>query len=150
MPDKQTIVAQMRRYARSRVDLEIDGNYAMQTAYYSGLSTQILTNNTGLINNQQFYGVPPHTANAGIGYSNKVTQFTARLDTHYVSQNNGLNRPAFRYSTANVSKTVGPLTFKLGVYNVFNQSSGQFGLIGLGTPACFNQYGSPNAIPYLN
>ncbi|MGB6986600.1 MAG: hypothetical protein WBD74_11565 [Candidatus Aquilonibacter sp.] len=48
------------------------------------------------------------------------------------------------YATANASKTVGPVTFNLGIYNVFNQNSGQFGLIGLGTQGYYNAFNPPD------
>ena len=131
-------------------NVEIDGNYAVQVAYYDGLSNDILFNNTGYINGSQFYGVPLQTANVGVGYQNAPGGLTARFDDHFVAKNNGFNRPAYSFATANVSKTVGPVTFNLGVYNVFNQDSGQFGLIGLGSTYPTNQYGSPSSISYNN
>jgi hypothetical protein len=96
------------------------------------------------------YGVPVNSANAGIGYSSLHGAWTARLDEHFVSQNNGYNRPAYTYATANASKTVGPITFNLGIYNLFNQSSGQFGLIGLGTQGYYNEFNPPGSNPYNN
>jgi hypothetical protein len=130
--------------------LEVDGNYAMQSAQYQDLQDDILLTNGGLINGAQIYGVPVNSANAGAGYSSPFGNWTARFDEHFVSQNNGYNRPAYWYATANASKTVGPITFNLGIYNLFNQNSGQFGLIGMGTQAYFNQFNPPGANPYNN
>jgi hypothetical protein len=130
--------------------LEVDGNYAMQSAQYQELQDGILLTNGGLINGAQMYGVPVNSANAGIGYSSLHGAWTARLDEHFVSQNNGYNRPAYTYATANASKTVGPITFNLGIYNLFNQSSGQFGLIGLGTQGYYNEFNPPGSNPYNN
>ncbi len=130
--------------------LEIDGNYAVQSAYYNGLNTDVLVNNTGLINQAQITGVPLQTANAGIGYASNPGAWTARFDEHFVAGNNGFNRPAYWFATANASKTVGPITFNLGVFNVFNQNTLQYGLIGLGTPLPFNQFGSPSSLSYNN
>jgi Carboxypeptidase regulatory-like domain/TonB-dependent Receptor Plug Domain len=131
--------------------LEIDGNYAMQSAQYQDLQDGILALNGGLINGAQMYGVPVSSANAGIGYSSRFGAWTARIDEHFVSQNNGYNRPAYWYATANASKTVGPITINLGVFNLFNQNSGQFGLIGLGTQGYYNQFNAPSyANPYNN
>jgi hypothetical protein len=131
--------------------LEIDGNYAMQSAQYQDLQDGILALNGGLINNLQMYGVPVNSANAGAGYSSPLGNWTARLDEHFVSQNNGYNRPSYWYATANASKTVGPITFNLGIYNLFNQNGGQFGLIGLGTQAYYNQFNAPSyGNPYNN
>lgn len=124
--------------------LEIDGNYAMQSAQYQNLQYDILVNNGNLLNNYQFYGTPVNTANAGAGYSSGRGAWAARFDEHFVSSNNGFNRPAYTYATANVSKTLGLFTFNLGVYNVFNQSSSQYGLIGLGAQGYYNQYNPPD------
>jgi hypothetical protein len=131
--------------------LEIDGNYAMQSAQYQDLQDQILIDNGGLINGLQIYGIPVNSANAGAGYSSPLGAWTARFDEHFVSNNNGFNHPSYWYATANASKTVGPITFNLGIFNVFNQNSGQFGLIGFGTQAYYNQFNSPSyANPYNN
>lgn len=128
--------------------LEIDGNYDIQSAQYQNLQYEILLNNGGLINNMQVEGVPYNQANAGIGYASRTGDWTARFDEHFVSTNNGLNRPSYWYATANASKTVGPITFNLGIYNLFNQNSGQFGLIGLGTEGYYNQYNPAPTAPY--
>jgi hypothetical protein len=131
--------------------LEIDGNYAIQSAQYQNLQDQILFTNGGLINGAQLFGIPFNSANVGIGYSSRPGAWTARFDEHFVSQNNGFARPSYSYSTANASKTIGPLTFNFGIYNVFNQDSGQFGLIGLGTQSYYNQFNPPSyADPYAN
>ena len=131
--------------------LEIDGNYAMQSAQYQNLADDILLTNGGLINNLQMYGVPVNSANAGVGYTSPLGSWTARLDEHFTSGNNGFNNPGYTYATANVSKTIGPLTFNLGVFNLFNQDSGQYGLIGLGTQGYYNQFNAPSySNPYNN
>lgn len=130
--------------------LEIDGNYAMQSAQYQDLQDGILALNGGLINGAQLYGVPVNTANAGIGYTSLHGDWTARYDEHFVSQNNGFNRPAYMYATANATKTVGPITFNLGIYNVFNQDSNQYGLIGMGTQGYYNQFNPPDTTNPFN
>lgn len=130
--------------------LEVDGNYDIQSAQYQNLQSQILINNGSLINNVQIYGVPFNQANAGVGYTSRPGEWGLRFDEHFVSTNNGYNRPSYWYATANASKTVGPLTFNLGMYNVFNQNSGQFGLIGLGTEGYFNQFNPAGSNPYQN
>ncbi len=130
--------------------LEIDGNYAMQSAQFQNLQDSILVNNGGLLNGYQIYGVPVNTANAGVGYSSQFGAWTARFDEHFVSENNGFNRPSYNYATANASKTVGPVTFNLGIYNVFNQNSQQFGYIGMGTQGYFNAFNPPDTTNPFN
>jgi hypothetical protein len=123
--------------------LEIDGNYAMQSAQYQDLQDDILINNGGLINGAQMFGVPVNTANAGVGYSSTFGNWTARFDEHFVSENNGFSRPSYWYATANASKTIGPITFNLGIFNVFGQNSYPFGLIGFGTQGYYNEFNPP-------
>ena len=130
--------------------LEVDGNYAMQSAQYQGLQDDILLTNGGLIDGAQLYGVPVNTANAGVGYSSASGNWTARFDDHFVSQNNGFNRPSYWYATANASKTIGPVTFNLGIFNVFNQSSAQYGYIGMGTQGYFNAFNPPDPTNAFN
>jgi hypothetical protein len=119
---------------------EIDGNYTVQTAYYTGLSNQVLLNNPGYINGQQFYGIPPQTATVGIGYNNRPGALTARISGYYVGNNNSYYRPAFWYANANISKTVGPVTFNLGVQNLFNNDAGIYQLLNAGTEIPQNGY----------
>jgi outer membrane receptor for ferrienterochelin and colicin len=130
--------------------LEVDGNYAMQSAQFQDLQDQILFTNGGLLNGYQMYGVPVNSANAGIGYSSVAGGWTARFDEHFVSENNGFNRPSYWYATANASKTIGPVTFNLGVFNLFNQNSQQFGYIGLGTQGYFNAFNPPDTTNAFN
>jgi hypothetical protein len=122
--------------------IDLNAGYTVQSAYYTGLSNNVLVNNTGLINNQQFTGIPLDTARIGLGYSNRVGEFSARIDSYYVGINNGLNRPAYWYANANLTKTVGPITFNLGISNLFNSAASQFGMIGLGVQQPQNQFGS--------
>lgn len=127
-------------------NLTLDGTYAVQSAVYNGMSSDILAQNTSLINGGQIYGVPRHRASLGIGYEN-ASGFEARIDGYYVGTPNPLNHPAYAYANMNVSKTFAPqgLTVNLGVNNVFNSAAQQYGLIGLGTVQPQNQFGDPAA-----
>jgi|GEM_PF-1270494 Carboxypeptidase regulatory-like domain/TonB-dependent Receptor Plug Domain len=119
---------------------EIDGNFALQTAYYDGLSQAVLLTNGGYVNGQQFYGIPTQTANIGIGYNNLKGALTVRIDDHYLGNNNGFFRPAFWYANANVSKTVGSVTFNVGISNLFNNDANPYGIMNVGTPYPQNMY----------
>jgi hypothetical protein len=120
--------------------LEIDGNYTVQISYYSGLSQSVLVTNGGYVNGQQFYGIPPQTGSIGLGYDNRAGGLIARIDGYYVGNNNGYFRPAFWYANANVSKSVGGVTFNLGVSNLFNSAATNYGIMNVGTPYPQNQY----------
>lgn len=119
----------------------IDGGYVTQVAYYNGLSNDILSNNTNLINGSQFPGVPLHQASVGASFNSRPGQWSASIENYYTGAPNPYARPAYWYANGNVSKTVGPVTFSLGIYNIFNQNSSPWGLIGLGTPVAQNSYG---------
>lgn len=120
-----------------------DGNYTVQSAYYTGLSNNILATNTGLVPNQQLTGIPLQTAGAGLDYTNAPGEFRVRIDGYYTATNNGFNRPRFYYANGNLTKTVGPITFNLGVNNIFNSNSSPYGLIGYGLPPVQNSFGTP-------
>jgi Carboxypeptidase regulatory-like domain/TonB-dependent Receptor Plug Domain/Outer membrane protein beta-barrel family len=126
--------------------LEIDGNYTVQTSYYWGLSDQVLLTNAGYINGQQFYGIAPHTATLGLGYDSLPGAWTARVSGYYVGNNNSYYRPAFWYANANLSKTVGPITLNFGVSNLFNNDSGVYQLLNVGTPIPQNAF-TPGTSP---
>jgi hypothetical protein len=123
--------------------LEIDGNYTVQTAYYTGLSQQVMLTNPGYINYQQFYGIPPQTATLGLGYNNPKGTWTARIDGYYVGNNNSYYRPAFWYANANISKTVKYVTLNFGVSNLFNNDGGIYQYTNVGSVIAQNQYYPP-------
>ncbi len=123
--------------------LEIDGNYTVQTAFYTGLSQQVLFNNPGYINGQQFYGIPPQTATLGLGYNNRQGAWTARIDGYYVGNNNPYFRPAFWYANANISKTVKNVTLNLGISNLFNNDASLFQYANIGTVIAQNAFYPP-------
>ena len=123
--------------------LEIDGNYTVQTAYYMGLSQTVLLNNPGYINGQQFYGIPTDTATLGLGYNNRQGAWTARIDGYYVGNNNSYYRPAFWYANANISKTVKDITLNFGISNLFNNDAGIYQYTNAGTVIAQNGYYPP-------
>ncbi|HET9095323.1 MAG TPA: TonB-dependent receptor [Candidatus Baltobacteraceae bacterium] len=127
-------------------NLTLNGTYAVQSAVYNGMSSDILSQNTSLVNGGQIYGVPLHRASLGLGYEN-ASGFVARIDGYYVGAPNGLNRPAYAYANMNFAKTFVPegLTINFGVNNVFDSAAQQYGLIGLGTVQPQNQFGDTNA-----
>lgn len=134
---------------------EIDGNFAIQTAYYTGLSEAILITNGGYVNGQQFYGIPTQTANIGVGYVNAPGELIVRIDGHFLGNNNGFYRPAFWYANANISKTIRWVTFNLGVSNLFNNDADAYGIMNVGIPYPQNfyvtsapQYSEEFALPY--
>lgn len=121
--------------------LAINGGYTVQSAFYSGIGNDILANNQYLLNNHQLLAVPMHQATLGLGYTNQQGALSARIDAYYVGANNPLYRPSYWYANANISKSVGPVTFNLGASNVFNSIASAYGLVGYGTYKPENQFG---------
>jgi outer membrane receptor for ferrienterochelin and colicin len=119
----------------------LDAHYTIQSAYYQDVDDNILINNPLIVNGAQISGVPLHSAGVGLAYNNRPAQFAARVDENYVGGNNSFHRPAYWYANANVSKGIGPLTFNLGVYNIFNNNASPWGYIGYGTYQPENQFG---------
>jgi outer membrane receptor protein involved in Fe transport len=122
-------------------DVSLDANYNVQSAVFNGIPDSILSNNTTLINGQQFPGVPLHTANVGLGYANPRSGFGTRIEGHYIGAPNPFNRGPYWFSTANVYQTFGKLTLNVGVNNVFNSINQPYGYVGLGTFTPENQFG---------
>lgn len=123
-------------------NLEVNASYTAQSAFYSGIGVDILSNNTHLINDQQVLGIPGNQATIGLEYNNRASGFSSRIDDWYVGNNNSFNRPAYWYANGYVAQRVGPVTLNLGVYNIFNQSSSPYGLVGAGVYRPENQFGS--------
>jgi outer membrane receptor protein involved in Fe transport len=119
---------------------ELDAGYTVQTAYYTGLPEAVLVNNGGYVNGQQFYGIPTDTGSLGLGYANAAGGWSARIDGYYVGNNNAFYRPAYSYANANVARTVGPITFNLGISNLFNSVAQSYGILNAGIPYPQNQY----------
>lgn len=127
--------------------LQIEGDYDVQSAAYLGVPDDILASNYAIINGGQIAGVPLHKADVSLIFQNP-RGFGARLDEHYIGDNNSYNRPAFWFANASVSKDVGPLTLNFGANNLFNNAAQQWGYIGLGTYSPVNNVaGNPQAYP---
>lgn len=122
----------------------VEAGWVVQSAYYTGLTYETMANDSNLLNNTQFNGIPLQTASFGVGYNNRRGQFGVNLDGWWTATNNGYDRPAYWYANANIYKTVGPITFNIGINNVFNTDAGLYGLIGFGVPSPQNFAGVGN------
>jgi len=123
-------------------DVTANGNYAIQSAVYNGISNSILQNNATLVNGSQFYGIPLRTANLGFAYRNGAG-LAAGIDGHYIGgPSNGFNRGPYMYANANISKTTGHITVNIGVFNLFNSIAQQYGYVGLGVFKPENSFGT--------
>ncbi|MBV8244592.1 MAG: TonB-dependent receptor, partial [Candidatus Eremiobacteraeota bacterium] len=122
--------------------VSVNGDYNIQSAVYNGISNNILSTNTGLVNGSQIGGVPFKTASLGFDYHDPRTQFEVAMIGNYVGTPNNFNRIPYTFANLTVTKTVDDVTFNLGVNNIFNNSSQPFGYIGFGTFNAQNAFGS--------
>ncbi|HEY2473545.1 MAG TPA: TonB-dependent receptor [Candidatus Cybelea sp.] len=120
--------------------LELTADYNVTSSAFFNLATSIMQNNISLINGQQTGQAPIHTADAGL--TGNDGPFEATLDSHYVGPGNWLNRGGFWYANASLSMSHGPVTFTLGINNVFNSVASDYGYVGLGAFVPENQYGA--------
>ena len=122
-------------------NLVFNASYTAQSAFFSGITDDILSNNTNLINDQQVLGIPGNQASFGLGYNNPQGQFSGRIDSFYVGNNNSFHRPAYWYANGYLAKNVGPIGLNLGVANIFNSIASPYGLVGAGVYQPENQFG---------
>jgi outer membrane receptor protein involved in Fe transport len=113
-------------------DIDLEGDWAVQSAVFDGMDDNILAVNPYLINGAQLWYIPLHRASLGLAYANPGG-FTTRLDGFYVGTPNGFQRPAYMYANFNVSQTFSQgTTIGFGVNNLFNSIAQQYGFVGLG------------------
>ncbi|TAM62102.1 TonB-dependent receptor, partial [bacterium] len=121
--------------------LGIDYAYDIQSAVRLGVPDSILQNNVQIINGAQILGVPLHKLSVGLNLRSNL--FDGRLDTYWIAQNNGYNRPAYSYSNLSLSKRInGRVSVNLGVQNLFDSATDLYGRIGYGVFQPQNRYGT--------
>lgn len=119
-----------------------DYSYNVQSATLNGIPEAILMNNFTAIPGAQVLGIPLHKASVGLDVSSG-RGFEARLDTYYVSANNGYNRPEYDYSNASLSQRFGTgTTLNLGIFNVFDSATDRYGRFGYGPFQAENRFGT--------
>ncbi|MGB8965789.1 MAG: TonB-dependent receptor [Candidatus Cybelea sp.] len=122
-------------------NVSFNAGYSIQSAAYLGIPTDILIDNTGLLDGGQIYGIPLRQGTAGISYQNNAG-YGARMDANYFGANNSWNRNPFWFVNASVNKTEGPTSIGFGIYNLFNSAAQRYGLIGYGVYIPQNFFGS--------
>ncbi|MGP6156615.1 MAG: TonB-dependent receptor domain-containing protein [Vulcanimicrobiaceae bacterium] len=107
----------------------LDYTYDLQSVTQSGINDNILQNNPFIINNGQVQGIPINQATIGLDYTNAGLE--ARMDGYVVGNNNPSRRPAYNVWNGFVSQTLpGGFSITLGVQNIFNEASQQYGYFG--------------------
>ncbi len=129
---------------RTRIDphFYVDYGYDIQSAVRIGVPDSILMANFNIINGSQVLGIPLHKASLGFDVTDRHG-FEARLDGYYIGNNNGLNRPAYGYADASLSKVLSRRTsINVGVSNIFGNAVDTYGRIGLGQFNPENAFGT--------
>ncbi len=108
----------------------VDYSYDIQSAQQTGVSDNILQNNPFIINDHQIQGIPYNQATLAFDYS-IPHGWQAHADGYFVSNNNVSRRPAYNFWSGYVGKSIGKgMTVRLGMFNVFNQATQNYGYIG--------------------
>jgi hypothetical protein len=126
---------------RANRNFFVDYGYNVLSARYFNIPALALQNNLTLIDGGQIVKVPIQQGSLGVDFSDNHG-FEVRLDGYYVGSNNGLQRPAYTYANAAITKSIRRLSLNVGIYNVFNSQYDQFGRIGEGVFIPENRYRS--------
>jgi hypothetical protein len=119
--------------------VRLDYDYDIQSSQQFGEPVSALMNNPFLLNGGQIVGIPVHKGSLAADYTSHG--FEGQLQGYYIGENNTLNRPAYSFFNAFVSRTLGKnVTATLSSENVFNQNSQIYGYFGEQLPNPENQY----------
>jgi outer membrane receptor protein involved in Fe transport len=117
-----------------------DYSYDIQSSQQFGEPVNVLLNNPFTLNGGQIYAIPVHKFNVDADYTG-VRGYEAQLALYYIGNNNTLNRPAYSYYNAFLSKTITRnVSLTLSAYNLFNQNAQNYGYFGEQSPAPTNAY----------
>ncbi len=116
-----------------------DYGYSLQSVVQNGVSENILQNNPYIINGGQVQGIPLNQGTAGVDYANLRTEI--RLDGYVVGSNNPSSRPGYNTWNGFISESFPKYwALTLGVQNVFNQATQNYGYFGHQPLIPENQY----------
>lgn len=120
--------------------IRFDYSYDIQSSQQFGEPVNVLINNPYILDGGQIYAIPVHKFNVAADYTG-LRGYEAQLQLYYIGNNNTLNRPAYTYYNAFLSKSVGRnLSLTLSAYNLFNQNSQSYGYFGEQLPAPTNPF----------
>jgi outer membrane receptor protein involved in Fe transport len=122
----------------------LDYQYDIQSSQQTGIPKQILVTNPFLINNAQIEAIPVHKGSLTADYNN-LYGMEAQLQGFYVGDNNTLQRPAYTFFNAFLSKKLPhDLQATVSVSNLFNQNAQIYGYFGHQLFVPENQYATPS------
>lgn len=125
--------------------IRFDYSYDIQSSQQFGEPANVLINNPFILNGGQIYAIPVHKFNVGADYTG-LRGYEAQLQLYDIGNNNTLNRPAYTYYNAFLSKSVARnLSVTLSAYNLFNQNSQSYGYFGEQLAAPTNPYYTGNS-----
>jgi outer membrane receptor for ferrienterochelin and colicin len=120
--------------------IRFDYTYDIQSSQQFGEPVNVLINNPFILDGGQIYAIPLHKFNVGADYTG-LRGYEAQLALYYIGNNNTLNRRAYTYYNAFLSKSLGRnLSVTLSGYNLFNQNSQSYGYFGQQRAAPTNPY----------
>lgn len=107
----------------------VDYTYDVQNAVQNGLSDFILQNNPFMINGAQIEGIPYAQGTLAFDYSTPQG-WEAHADGYFVSRNNVSQRAPYSFWSGFVGHTTNGFNIRLGVFNIFNQATQNYGYFG--------------------
>jgi outer membrane receptor protein involved in Fe transport len=121
--------------------LSVEAYYNVQSAAVFDMPVTILMNNPTLINGSQLPNIPLHTYGLIFDLTNTHGEEVYLNYTHY-DDFNSYNRPAFGEADAFFNARLSDVTsLNLGISNIFNAATDDYGRIGWGIFHAENQYG---------
>ncbi|MBV8601494.1 MAG: TonB-dependent receptor [Candidatus Eremiobacteraeota bacterium] len=108
----------------------VDFNYDVQSSQNFGISDTILSNNPFLLNGAQIYGIPVHKGSLTADF-NDLHGLEFQIQGFYIGNNNTLNRPAYTFYNAFITKSLARNThLTISAQNLFNQNVQNYGYYG--------------------
>ncbi len=127
---------------RATPHLTVEGYYNVQSAMVFNMSDTVLMNNPTLINGAQIPNIPMHTYGITMDLTNTYGGELYIDYTHYDNYN-PYNRPAFGEADAFFNQRINDQTsINLGISNLFDEATDNYGRVGLGLFQAENQFGS--------
>ncbi len=122
--------------------LAFDAFYNVQSVVVFDMSDTLLQNNPTLINGAQIPNIPLHTYGITMDLTNTHGGEVYIDYTHYDNYN-AYNRPAFGEADAFFNQRLSNETsINLGISNLFNEATDNYGRVGLGLYQAENQFGT--------
>jgi len=114
-------------------DLSATANYAIQSAYPTGVDAATSSELGIVVNNQQFLGVPLHKLGWSVNYQNPA-HTNAFFGANYFATGNAYNQAPFWVYNAGTNIPLGGNTLHVAWTNIFNKNAGLWPAFNFGVP----------------